>query len=124
MAIATYNRTGSTDIEDIAKESPVHDKCGTRLYLPIMAGMIIAEFVAKNFGVSHVITPLAILLGVLWMDSLIGWDKIPGISHAARLIQKHITTCVPKEQELLTAQRAMQELIAAHQFMQSSKEGL
>ena len=52
--------------------------------------------------------------GVMWVDKLAGWDKIPGTSHASHFLQRFITTRVPGKQELLTAQRALRELVVAH----------
>ena len=114
MAIAAYNRTGSTDTHAIACECPVHDKCGGRLILPLVVGMIIANLVAKILGVSETIGLLAILECILWVDTLNGWDKIPGTSQASYLLQRWVTTRYPGEQELQTAQRALHELVAAH----------
>lgn len=114
MAIAAYDHTGTTNIRAIGRECPVHDKCGGRLFLPLVVGTIIANLVAKNFGVSETIVLLAILECVLWMDTLRGWDKIPCTSQVSHLLQRWITTRYPGEQELRTAQRALQELVAAH----------
>ena len=114
MTIAAYDRTGSTDIKQIAQECPVHDKCGGRLLLPIILGAIIARLLANNLGVSDVIVSLVALECVLWVDTLRGWDKIPGTSHVSHLLQKYATTRTPGPQELLTAQRAIQGLVAQY----------
>lgn len=114
MAIAAYDRTGATDVQAIVRECPVHDKCGGRLFLPLVVGMIIANLVAKNFGVSETIVSLAILECMLWLDTLMGWDKIPGTSQASHFLQRWVTTRYPGKQELRTAQLALQELVAAH----------
>lgn len=113
MAIAAYERTGSTDIQSIEKECLVHDKCGGRMILPLTAAIITSVFVARIFEVSGVIVFFAAWEGVMWVDTLFGWDKIPGTSHTSHFLQKYITTRVPGRQELLTAQRAVRELIAA-----------
>jgi len=117
MAIAAYERTSATDIQGITQESPIHDKCGGRLLLPLLVGMIMASFIAKNFAVSETIVFIAILECLLWVDKLIGWDKIPLTSQASRLLQKWVTTRYPGEQELKTAQCALQELVNAHKAL-------
>lgn len=114
MAIAAYTRTGSIEIRDIARECPVNDKCGGRLVLPLLVGAVVAVIAADILAVSTVITYVAMLESVMWIDSLKGWDKIPGTSQASHLLQKWITTCEPGAQELRTAQLALRELIAAH----------
>ncbi|OGN03630.1 MAG: hypothetical protein A2655_03460 [Candidatus Yanofskybacteria bacterium RIFCSPHIGHO2_01_FULL_43_42] len=114
MAIAAYERNGSTDIQHIANECPVQDKCGGRMILPLMTAMIASVFVAGIFDVSRVIVSLVAWEGVMWVDKLAGWDKIPGTSHASHFLQRFITTRVPGKQELLTAQRALRELVVAH----------
>lgn len=114
MAIAAYERTGSTDIKQISQESRVDDDCGGRLFPPFIAVTIVAKFVAISLGVNYTIVYLIALECMLWVDTLKGWDKIPGTSHASRLLQKYITTRTPGTQELLVAQRALQELIATH----------
>lgn len=114
MAIAAYDRCDSTEIRDIARECPVNDKCGGRLALPLLVGAVVAVFVAKTLVVSTVFAYVLMLEGLLWVDALKGWDKIPGTSQASRLLQKWITTREPGTQELRTAQLALRELVAAH----------
>jgi uncharacterized protein YqhQ len=112
--IASYENNGSIEIEDIKKESRINDKCGGRLFLPLIVGMSSANFIAKKLGVNTAIVNLALMELVLWIDTLIGWDKIPITSQVSRWLQKHITTREPGEIELHTAQFAFQKLIDAH----------
>ncbi|MBI4098447.1 MAG: DUF1385 domain-containing protein [Candidatus Magasanikbacteria bacterium] len=114
MAIAAYEETGSTDIQAITRASPVHDKCGSRFFLPLVAGSIIVELIAASFGISRTIIFLMILECMLWVDKLKGLDKLPGASHASRLLQRFVVTRQPGEREVRIAQRALQTLIAAH----------
>lgn len=114
MVIAAYDRTGSTDLEAIRKEVPVHDKCGGRLLLPSIVASVVAEVIAIFFDLNKALVLIATFEAVLWVDTLIGWHNIPITSHASHVLQKYVTTRMPGERELLTAQRAMKELVAAH----------
>lgn len=114
MAIAAYDRLGSTEMRDIVQESPINDECGGRLALPLLLGAVVAVIVAKTLMVSTVFAYILMLEGLLWVDALKGWDKIPGTSQASHLLQKWITTREPGAQELRTAQLALCELIVAH----------
>ena len=114
MAIAAYQRNCSTALADIAKESPVHSHCGGRLFFPsIIVGGLAAWLVAK-FNLNELATFLVAYEVTLWVDTLVGWHKIPVAAQASRVFQKYITTREPSELELQTAQRAMEELLAAH----------
>ena len=114
MAIAAYDRNGSTTTLAITHECPVHDECGGRLFIPLFVGIVIANVIANKFELNETITTLAVLECALWVDTLKGWDKIPGTSHASHFLQKWVTTRYPGEQEMRTAQRALQELVTAH----------
>lgn len=114
MAIAAYQRNGSTDLETMRRESPVHEKCGGRILLPLLVGTTLAIATAKATGTNAVVLSLTTLEALLWVDSLKGWDRIPVARAASRILQKYITTRQPTDRELRTAQRALQELIKAH----------
>lgn len=114
MAIAAYDHTSSTDHEVVARENPIHDKCGGRFFLPGAAGIIIAYLAAQTIGLNQTLVFAVILECALWVDTLVGWEKIPSTALASHLLQRWVTTRSPGEQELRTAQRALQELLAAH----------
>lgn len=114
MAIAAYNRSGSTEIKDIRQEVPFHEMCGGRFMFPFLAGALVAGFVAKKLGVNDTLVFLAMIEVVLWVDTLVGLERIPLASHVSRLLQEKITTEEPGYSELRTAQRALVELVAAH----------
>lgn len=116
MAIAAYEKRATADLAAIVKESPVHEKCGGRLVLPAICGLAIASLVSHGLAMSSFILSLLVWECVLWVDTLKGWNKVPGFSHASFFLQKYVTTRKPGERELRTAQRALQELIAAHRF--------
>lgn len=79
-----------------------------------MIGAVVAVIAADILTVSTVVTYVAMLESVMWIDSLKGWDKILGTSQVSRLLQRWITTREPSAQELRTAQLALRELVAAH----------
>ena len=114
MAIAAYTHTGSTDIQMITRERPIDDQCGGRFILPFLFGVIISNFVAKKFGMNQTIIFFVILECFLWVDKLIGFEKIPVTSQASYFLQKWFTTRHPGKQELRTAQTALRELVNAH----------
>ncbi len=113
-AIGTYDRLGSVRMKDIVKESRVNEKCGGRLFLPIIIVTTIAEYAFKSSGVNSIVVNLLSMEAILWIDKLIGWDKIPITSGMSRLLQKWITTTEPGEVELQTAQLALERLVAKH----------
>ena len=115
MAIAAYERNGSTSIEQIAQECPVNDQCGGRFSAPIIMAILTSVFVSESIGVNQTVVCLMFLECILWVDRLIGFEKIPITSHLSHLLQKYITTQKPGTQELLTAQQALLGLIAAHE---------
>lgn len=114
MVISAYQHTGSSDIECIAAESPMNDKCGTMLYLPLIIGIIAANFIIKIFNINEIIAYLITFEGVITITALNGWNKVRGITRASYFLQKNKNVDTPGMQELLTAQRALQELIFAH----------
>ena len=115
MAIAAYWRNGSTNLDALAKESPVNDKCGGRIFVFAIVAFGISMALMPVIGIPQWATSLIMLEVGLWLDKLVGLDHIPGVAHISRLLQKHITTRVPGEVELRTAQAAMLALLAEHQ---------
>lgn len=112
MAIASYERFASTDLAAIAAQNRVHPKCGGRL----MAPLLLASFLAFCFGpINHLfLSQLALIECILWIDALIGFDKIPVFRILSTLLQHYITTRTPHHIALRTAQVALQKLVAAH----------
>lgn len=110
-AIAAYDH-GSTEIADTAKESRIHDKCGGGLYFPMVLMPIIASRIlgAMSIYVNFLIIFLLATECVLWIDKLIGWDKIPVFRETSRLLQRYVTTEEPGEIEILTAKAAIDGL--------------
>lgn len=76
MAIAAYERTGSTKVKDIESESPINPKCGGRLALPLLLASVIALSLSKRFEIPAFIFAIPLLEIVLWIDKLKGFDKI------------------------------------------------
>lgn len=117
MAIACFERHQSYAVSKIAKESPIHNKCGGRLALPLIGAGILCLCldVFRPTGVNSGILDLLSLEIVLWIDHLWGYENIPGFSHASTWLQRYVTTKKPGQNELRTAALAMEKLVAAHQ---------
>lgn len=114
MAIAAYDRSSTTELEKIRQESPIHDKCGGRFVLPMLFAPFISAAVGNLLSVTSIIPSLVILECIFWVDKLKGLDKTPICSEASYFLQRFITTKKPGNEEILTAQKAIRELIAAH----------
>lgn len=115
MVMSSYERTGKIKkIQVIMEENTVHSRCGGKLFIPIFSGLVSSLLFAHALGFNKVAAILITIEAILWIDDLIGFDKIPITSHASFLIQKYISTRRPDEQELLVARRALQGLISAH----------
>lgn len=112
MAISAYSDSGSTDLEVIRRESPVNDLCGGRVALPTIGVAALASRAAKTDN-ARLAAQLVSLEAMLWLDKCWGLHRIPGLAQTSRLLQRYATTRQPSELELLTAQRAIQELVAA-----------
>lgn len=115
MAISAYDKYGSTDLDDIKRESPVHEKCGGRFVLPFIASIFLSNFLFEALGINEIILNLIIIETILWIDELKGWNKIPITSQFSRFLQKSYTTKMPSDYELLIARTAIIELIRNHQ---------
>ncbi len=115
MAIAAYQRTGATSLAAFQQESPVHPKCGGRFFLPIVVLQVVAAFSATSLWFGH---PLfffgAVLECTLWLDKLVGLDRLPITAQASRLLQQYVTTRQPTQKELRTAQVALRKLLEQH----------
>ncbi len=125
MVIAAYLRTKSADINEIKKESPVNDHCGTRLAIPLMLIILSINSIKSAFDLNDIATYIVLVILVecmLWIDVLRGFDRIPVFSHLSHIIQKYIVTKYPGEYELRIAQVAMQTLIDVHNNTTSSGE--
>ena len=109
MTIAAYERSETTELDAICRESPVNPKCGGRLVLPILILMF-----ASLYLFSHWMFLVTSIEATLWIDKKIGFDKIPAFSHFSVLLQSYITTTNPTRRQLHTARIAMAELIAKH----------
>lgn len=115
MVISAYERSGSIKMEEIKKENTIYHKSNSRLILPTFVGTLIILFIANNFAVNKTIISFVIMECVLWIDCLMNWGKIPVVSHFSHFFQRFVTTSEPGVKELETAQRAMKELLIAHQ---------
>lgn len=116
MAIACFDKQRSYDFARISMEAPIHQKCGGRFAFPmIIASVACLCLVAFNLtGLSMKILNLISLEIILWIDTLVGYDKIPGFSHVSVWLQKWVTTKKPGQNELRTASLAVERLVAAH----------
>lgn len=115
MAISAFDREGSANLDLIARESPIHEKCGGRLAFPLCIGFWAANLASSFLNISVILMFLLAFEVVLWVDHLVGWDKIPITSQASQLIQRFGTTKRPGPHELATAFVALQGLIRAHE---------
>jgi len=114
MAADAYNRLQSTALNDIARASRINEKCGSRLVFPFFVGFALAITSSYYLEINYLLAFAAIAEIVLWVDKLKGWNNIPTTAQLSYWLQKYITTRQPGNQELLTAQKAIETLIAAH----------
>lgn len=114
MAINAYWETGTCDLEMIRRNNRVSDRCGTRWLVAILLILLFSLALRFFLRVPFVVlVVISIELG-LWVEKLYGWHKVPGILPVSRFLQKYFTTAEPGEEELETAQAALEELILAH----------
>ncbi|MFA6437556.1 MAG: DUF1385 domain-containing protein [Candidatus Paceibacterota bacterium] len=120
MAINSYEKTGSVDIDDIRKGKRIDIYCGGRFVFPMILMVILLNALNLDSAIAYIIG-----LGCIFeIDSrVIKWSRIPVFAQASWLLQKYVTTQKPGAQELLVAQRALQGLVAAHEELgrESSK---
>lgn len=121
MAVTAYERYGNVSIEKIAEQSPVHKHCGGRFLLPLMLVFTLSSIGEYAFGINSWISFLLLAEAALWIDALIGFDKIPVFKNASEQLQKHITTDYPGRDELVTAYQGMQTLIRAHEMIEAEE---
>jgi len=129
MTIAAYISTGMTDLETIKKQSPIDPHCGGRFIIGIVAAQQISNFVTNTYVPNQILLAFlyvifinaAMMEIVLRIDAWKGLDKLPVTSQASYLLQKYFTTAQPGDRELLTAKRAMDELIAAHRAFRAGQ---
>jgi hypothetical protein len=121
MAIAAYERFGSTCLEAIERESPVNAKCGTRFAFPMIVSQILVVKITDGLFVGELASFAGLIFFflitlecLLWIDFWFGFDKLPVTRQVSYLIQKYIVTKRPGEIELRTAQMAMIRLLVAH----------
>lgn len=115
MVIAAYERTRKTDLNEILKESPVHNYCGTRFFITGIICLGVVLFLWEVFEISFLVSWSASLLVVSGIEYLVGWDKIKVVMWVSYFLQKYILTRQPGIVEIKTAQRAMEGLIAVHE---------
>ncbi|MDD5341985.1 MAG: DUF1385 domain-containing protein [Patescibacteria group bacterium] len=121
MAIAAYERTGTTEVENISRESRINDRCGGRLILPLIMADFAAMSIASQLKIDQVIVSLIGMECVLWIDKLVDWGKLPITRQTNHLLQRYLTTRQPGDLEISTAQFALQCLIERHESDQSGK---
>jgi len=113
-AITAYEELGKTSLRHSRKASSIQPKCGGRLALPFILSAWVSSIVAPHTGYGTIVCQLIGVEVVLWIDRLIGWERIPFFSHASILLQKWVTTKDPGEKELRTAKVTLEALIDAH----------
>jgi len=116
MAIASFERNASVELEDIKKESRVHPKCGGRFLLPLICIAIMVPGVSSYFAINSFLVLILSFEGALWVDTFFGWDRVWVFSQASFFLQKYLTTREPKEKEIKTAQMALEYLVKAHEW--------
>lgn len=107
MACWAYEKYESCDINLIAGEDRFHPKCGTRIVVPLMIAIGLANLIAG----SHILVSVALILVahefVFRIDKGIGFDNIPVFSQISEWTQRNIVTRDPGTDELRTAQQAL-----------------
>lgn len=125
MAIQTYEATGSTRLGDIRRGDRIAVRCGSGLLLPIMllgcASLAFSIGLRASNATEHLqwLVMLAwqwwVAIMLCWMiNSFRSWGSMPVFRTVSHLLQYYVSTKDPGEAELHTAQRAIQELVAAH----------
>lgn len=114
MAIETYRKSGSSHINDIRKASPVNPRCGGRFFVPFLLISFFVPPIAHYFKFPNLLTNLIAIEVILWIDALIGFYRIPVFAQLSDLLQKYLTTKIPTDRELQTAQAALEKLLEAH----------
>lgn len=116
MVISCFERTGAAEMSEIKKESRIHLECGGRFIIPWMLAALLTALVFILFGFWWCLGALICSVSMITLgDRFWGIGSLPIFGYLSYLLQKHITTAEPGVKELLTAQRAMQEIIKSHQ---------
>lgn len=113
MTIAAYRKHGSANPDDVSKESPAIGSCGGRFLVPVIVAQLLASFLLRRYMPTLAAEALGLEI-MLWVDKFWGLDRVPVFAQVTFLLQKYVTTRAPGDLELQTAQRALQELVAAH----------
>lgn len=114
MAMAAYERHGVAGLHRIAEQSRVYRKCSMRFVPPMVAVSLIVMPIQQVLGEMALILSFLAFEAVLWMDTVIGLDKIRVTARASELFQRHLATKPPNEQELGVAREALRKLLIAH----------
>jgi len=109
MAIEAYWRDGETSLEAIKKHSPINRYCGGRYFAPMLG----LELLTNIRRVPAWIKPAGVC-AIFELDKKRQILQKPPFVKLGHLLQKYLTTAVPGERELQTAQTAMIALIEAH----------
>jgi hypothetical protein len=118
MAIAAWEKHRAYDFTTIAKQPPIHERCGGRFLLPLMIAITGLPFLLQE--ISLALRPWSMLIAlelVLQIDRRIGYYRIPGFKQASVWLQRHFTTREPDAAEIVTAQTALIGLLLANQVI-------
>lgn len=115
MAIETYWAKEQTSLDEIRKQSRISDKCGGRLFFPLITASWLLPSLVEPLLHAPGICSLLVTELVLQIDHWVGWDRIPISREAGRLLQRVVTTRQPGETELLTAKHSIDAVIEMHE---------
>lgn len=122
MAIAAYERHGVSGLDHVAEQDRVHDKCGGRMLFPLMFAILGGGLLANQWDTWWAgFIPLLLLEAVLWVDSLVGYDKIRFTNAISHWVQRTLTTKPPNELELNTGREALRALLIAEGELPSNQ---
>lgn len=124
MAVATYRESGSTEVEEIKHEGHVQGQCRSRFLFPIILASFLAYFFTTVTSFPDIVFYFVILELMLWIDKFVGLENVPVFSHFSTLFQRYVATGPPGDQELLTAQCAVKNLVKAHQGLNFESSSL
>lgn len=114
MAIAAYERHGVKGIDRLSEQDRVHNKCGGRMLFPLLIVFGCSQLTAAFYDYWWVpLLPFILFEIVLWVDAIVGYDKIFVTQVISVWLQRTITTKPPSEQELQTGRYALRQLLIA-----------
>jgi len=112
-AFNAYVNHGSTELETIAKQDRINPICGTSVIAPFALVLSASPFLAFYSQLNFILSSAILLEVTLWVDSLIGWHRVPVFKDINRWLQLRYTTSEPTIRQLEVAKTALDAVIAA-----------